>query len=297
VTDHLGSTRLVLNGSGTVVGCHDYVPFGEEIAAGTGGRGSCYGAADTVNQKFTGKERDVETGLDYFGARYLSSAQGRWTSPDWSAAPQPVPYASLGDPQTLNLYAYVRNSPLGRADADGHCGGPGESDCGSITVTATVAKPAELTVAPPSGGKQTATVEGQVNYKMTYAGKPLANTPVHEEVTNKRSRDGKPEPTNTETRDAKTNDAGVIGDQTSMSITVPAMKGLAESIMTTSVNTKDTTQVLTMASPSGSTCQVTEKRTMTNADASGDASSQYTIKLQTPKQTATPAPDPNKKPQ
>jgi len=69
---------------------------------------------------FTGKERDAETGLDYFGARYLSSAQGRWTSPDWSAVPQAVPYGTLGDPQTLNLYAYVRNNPLGSADADGH---------------------------------------------------------------------------------------------------------------------------------------------------------------------------------
>ena len=54
--------------------------------------------------RFTGKERDSETGLDYFGARYFSAAQGRWTSPDWSAVPQPVPYADLSDPQTLNLY-------------------------------------------------------------------------------------------------------------------------------------------------------------------------------------------------
>jgi RHS repeat-associated protein len=69
----------------------------------------------------TGKERDAETGLDYFGARYLSSAQGRWTSPDWSAKPEPVPYADLKDPQTLNLYAYVRNNPLTRRDLDGHC--------------------------------------------------------------------------------------------------------------------------------------------------------------------------------
>ena len=73
-----------------------------------------------MSQRFTGKERDVETGLDYFGARYLSSAQGRWTSPDWSAAPEPVPYASLGEPQTLNLYAYVKNNPTSNRDLDGH---------------------------------------------------------------------------------------------------------------------------------------------------------------------------------
>jgi RHS repeat-associated protein len=69
----------------------------------------------------TGKERDSETGLDYFGARYFSGAQGRFTSPDWSAKPQPVPYARLGDPETLNLYGYVRNNPLSTADKDGHC--------------------------------------------------------------------------------------------------------------------------------------------------------------------------------
>ena len=69
----------------------------------------------------TGKERDQETGLDYFGARYLSAAQGRWTIPDWSQMPEPVPFADFADPQTLNLYAYVRDNPLGRSDVDGHC--------------------------------------------------------------------------------------------------------------------------------------------------------------------------------
>jgi RHS repeat-associated protein len=72
--------------------------------------------------RFTGKERDTESGNDYFGARYYSSAMGRFMSPDWSAKEDPVPYAQLDDPQSLNLYAYVRNNPLTRADADGHCG-------------------------------------------------------------------------------------------------------------------------------------------------------------------------------
>jgi RHS repeat-associated protein len=65
-------------------------------------------------------DRSGETGLDYFGARYFSSAQGRWTSPDWSPTPQAVPYARLTDPQTLNLYSYVRNNPLNTVDRDGH---------------------------------------------------------------------------------------------------------------------------------------------------------------------------------
>lgn len=74
-----------------------------------------------MRQQFTSKERDAESGLDFFGARYFSSAQGRFTTPDSAAKPQAVPYADLSDPQSLNLYAYVRNNPLSRTDPDGHC--------------------------------------------------------------------------------------------------------------------------------------------------------------------------------
>jgi RHS repeat-associated protein len=68
-----------------------------------------------------GKERDSETGLDYFGARYFGSSMGRFMTPDWVAGkPSAVPYAEWADPQSLNLYSYARNNPLSRADADGH---------------------------------------------------------------------------------------------------------------------------------------------------------------------------------
>jgi RHS repeat-associated protein len=63
---------------------------------------------------FTGKERDGETGLDYFGARYMSAAQGRFTSPD-----EPLLDQYPGDPQSWNLYGYVRNNPLRYMDLDG----------------------------------------------------------------------------------------------------------------------------------------------------------------------------------
>lgn len=86
-------------------------PFGEEVPSGFGGRGSCYDATDGFTHKFTGKERDAETASsatqpnDYFGARYFSGMQGRFTTPDRSGTPQPVPYAELDNPQTLNLYS------------------------------------------------------------------------------------------------------------------------------------------------------------------------------------------------
>jgi RHS repeat-associated protein len=70
--------------------------------------------ADNVRQKFTQKERDNESGLDYFGARYYSSPQGRFTSPD--------PLLSSGriyGPQTWNRYSYTLNNPLKYVDPSG----------------------------------------------------------------------------------------------------------------------------------------------------------------------------------
>lgn len=70
--------------SGNVISRHDFMPFGEELGVGVGGRtsGMGYGVSDGLRQKVTSKERDNETGLDYFLARYYSSTQGRFTSPD-----------------------------------------------------------------------------------------------------------------------------------------------------------------------------------------------------------------------
>jgi hypothetical protein len=48
---------------------------------------------------------------------------GRFMTPDWSAAPMGVPYADFGNPQSLNLYGYVKNNPLSLTDPDGHCCG------------------------------------------------------------------------------------------------------------------------------------------------------------------------------
>jgi RHS repeat-associated protein len=108
--DHLGSQRLITNSIGYPIWSGTYLPFGQE-----------WNPQPTVNHyKFTGKERDSESGLDNFGARYMSSQYDRFMSPDWSASPVAVPYAIYSDPQTLNLYSYLRNNPVFRPDIDGH---------------------------------------------------------------------------------------------------------------------------------------------------------------------------------
>jgi RHS repeat-associated protein len=108
--DHLGTSRVLTSEGGWPIWQGTFLPFGQE-----------WNPQITTNHyKFTGKERDSESMLDYFGARYYSSAMGRWMSPDWADKPEPVPYADLSDPQSLNLYGYVRNNPMSHADSDGH---------------------------------------------------------------------------------------------------------------------------------------------------------------------------------
>jgi RHS repeat-associated protein len=127
--DHLGSTRVVTNAAGAVTEAYDYFPFGEEMGAGNGGRTTAmgYSPAGGEKLKFTGKERDAETGLDYFLARYYSGAQGRFTSVD----PIWITKERMLDPQRLNLYGYGRNNPLRYIDPDGMDITLGRCDLGS----------------------------------------------------------------------------------------------------------------------------------------------------------------------
>jgi len=131
-SDTLGSPRVVTNSSATVVSRHDYMPFGEELGSGVGGRttGIGYGAADGVRKKFTGYERDTETGLDYAQARYFSSTQGRFTSADpLLASAKPL------NPQTWNRFSYVVNNPLKFVDPSGMIMGQSkEGQSGDISV-------------------------------------------------------------------------------------------------------------------------------------------------------------------
>jgi RHS repeat-associated protein len=102
--DWLGSKRISTDVAGNIAETCTSLPFGDGQ--------NCTGAQDVSPMHFTGKERDPESGLDNFGARYDSSSMGRFMSPDPLAG-------HTEDPQTLNRYVYVRNNPLSLTDPTG----------------------------------------------------------------------------------------------------------------------------------------------------------------------------------
>jgi RHS repeat-associated protein len=112
--DPLGTRRAQTDAAGVLEQTCSSLPYGDVLHC-TGGD-----LQAPTEHHFTGKERDAESGNDYFGARYYASSMGRFMSPDWSAKQEPVPYAKLDNPQSLNLYAYVLNNPLDKTDPDGH---------------------------------------------------------------------------------------------------------------------------------------------------------------------------------
>ncbi len=134
LADPLGTRRVQANVYGVIEESFQSLPFGDGLTPVANPNcltaNHCY-AEDATEHHFTGKERDAESGNDYFGARYYSSSMGRFMSPDWSAKAEPVPYAKLWNPQSLNLYAYMLNNPLKGTDPDGHDGDPckGKDNC------------------------------------------------------------------------------------------------------------------------------------------------------------------------
>ncbi|MBI4749254.1 MAG: RHS repeat-associated core domain-containing protein [Acidobacteria bacterium] len=113
--DHLGSPRVLTSQNGIVVNRRDFFPFGEDIAVGVGGRSAGMGyGTDSLRQRFTGYERDEETGLDFAQARYYANSMGRFNNPD--------PLLSSGsvyDPQSWNRYIYTLNNPVRYSDPTG----------------------------------------------------------------------------------------------------------------------------------------------------------------------------------
>jgi RHS repeat-associated protein len=106
LADPLGTKRVQANISGVIEESCISLPYGDAL--------SCTGSDDATEHHFTGKERDTESGNDYFDARYYASAMGRFLSPD--------PLLNSGrpdNPQTWNRYAYVLNNPLNATDPTG----------------------------------------------------------------------------------------------------------------------------------------------------------------------------------
>jgi RHS repeat-associated protein len=105
-SDHLGSHSIVTDTNGVIQDESDFSPYGEETVVSE---------SIAQNYKYTGKERDSESGLDNFGARYDASSLGRFMTVDKVI----ITPARLYDPQRLNLYGYGRNNPLSYIDVNG----------------------------------------------------------------------------------------------------------------------------------------------------------------------------------
>jgi RHS repeat-associated protein len=111
-SDHLKTASVITDSAGNIKEDEDFYPWGGELQ---------FVNNDSNHFKFGGHERDAESGLDYFGARYYGNWIGRFLTPDWAGKATAVPYADFSNPQTLNLYAYVGGNPSSKADINGHC--------------------------------------------------------------------------------------------------------------------------------------------------------------------------------
>ena len=153
--DWLGTERARSNVSGALCESITSLPFGDAMTTS----GSC---GDPSPMHFTGKERDSESNLDNFGARYDSSSTGSFMSPDPLGG-------HLENPQSLNKYAYVLNNPLRLTDPTGldsylQCQNSDHSGCGQETVGY-----------DKNGKAQTAWVQGVTNADKSFTATLIGN--------------------------------------------------------------------------------------------------------------------------
>jgi RHS repeat-associated protein len=183
-SDWLGTKRAE-HGVGGCLSTWLSLPFGSALQAA----GNC---PDATEHHYTGKERDGESGNDYFGARYYASTMGRFMSPD----PSGLVYVDPANPQSLNLYGYGLNNPLTNIDPTGlSCvqaddGTPGDDGDGKGCEAAGIAPsnhpdddpnqfdPYNINVNPPPPG-QNLEYDAQVSYDQLWlqTQKPQSGTP------------------------------------------------------------------------------------------------------------------------
>jgi RHS repeat-associated protein len=270
-SEHLGSASVITNVTQTVKDESDYYPFGGERVITN---------SDPNQYKFTGKERDGESGLDYFIARYYSSNLGRFLQPDWAATATAVPYADFGDPQSLNLYSYVGNNPLAKADADGHC--PADEPCGNVKVSVAADSEPRMIENQKVGDRYVSGAGTKTTVTFTDSkGTPLSGMSVKENPTTKDNLTGKTTSTSANPAPQTTNSEGKIGDLVIAPLrsdskphefTAADSAEMKEAATTLPYN-RTTTQTLTFTRD-GATCQCTYSETLSNADSKGNLNTQ-----------------------
>lgn len=143
-SDNIGSPRVITDGAGAVVARRDFMPFGEELVAGTANRSTTnkYGTgADKLRKRFTGYQKDLETNLDFAEARYYDNRYGRFTAVDPLLAS-----GKSADPQTFNRYAYVQNNPVLLVDPTGMYS---DRQWYSVDVTSLFVEPSSISMPIP----------------------------------------------------------------------------------------------------------------------------------------------------
>lgn len=230
----------------------------------------------------TGKERDTESGNDYFGARYYASTMGRFLTPDWASNPEAVPYGIYTNPQTLNLYNYMRNNPLSGTDKDGHCGGPNDP-CSQVKVTTEQKDPSTGKPTSPQivqnekqpDGLVRSGVRAIVTDTITVGGKALPDkTLVSESNENTLTVNGKKIDAQTAQSPPTPTTDGKVGDVFGplKSTAEPGSSQSFANALSGNAVTMTGKQTLTFDIPSGATCSATIGRTLSN----GSGGSTYT---------------------
>jgi len=134
-SDPVGTLSMKYDHAGNSIESCTATPFGDGMI--------CQGPGDvyTGETHFADALREAEGKLDHFGARDYNSDLGRFNVPDFGDGSAPIPYADLGNPQSLNLYSYALNNPLDNVDPDGHAPCSGSPVNADFTPQASTSSP------------------------------------------------------------------------------------------------------------------------------------------------------------